>query len=429
MSLSRYSVPSGLNLPTHMPVDKILNSNFKFLVNGNKVASRYAALLLKDLGATVLRTSEGNGEIAVNRWRESGLENLTGFPEHALDHCPIPIAEYGDGALQALDILFPGRLSPGYRGAELMSMRATMTGDTRRGDISVGGSCRLIPCRDGEIALSLPRDCDWDLLEAWLLTRVEPDWRCVAQCVRELPRSQLLDQGRLLGLAVATAEPVLPEQRCWYELCHRGKPSAQRRPLPRVIDLSSLWAGPLCGRLLEWCGAEVIKVESSTRPDGARFGFAEFFQFLNEGKTQVTLDLHSTSGVAELLKLIHTADIVIEASRPRALRQMGIIAEDLIDAIPGLTWIGISGYGRTEPQANWIAYGDDAGVAGGLSAEIYQASGKWMFCGDAIADPLTGMHAALAGYGSWLAGGGHLLSLSLVQTSQNCVLTHRNQDT
>ena len=51
-----------------------------------------------------------------------------------------------------------------------------------------------------------------------------------------------------------------------------------------------------------------------------------------------------------------------------------------------------------------------------------------MFCGDAIADPMTGMHAALAAYASWLAGGGHLLSLSLVQTIQNCVMTRREAD-
>ena len=93
----------------------------------------------------------------------------------------------------------------------------------------------------------------------------------------------------------------------------------------------------------------------------------------------------------------------------------------LVEDIPGLTWIAISGYGRQEPQANWIAYGDDAGVAGGLSAEIHKATGDWMFCGDAIADPLTGMHAALAAQASWKSGGGQLLSLSLAGTVQHCV--------
>jgi crotonobetainyl-CoA:carnitine CoA-transferase CaiB-like acyl-CoA transferase len=83
--------------------------------------------------------------------------------------------------------------------------------------------------------------------------------------------------------------------------------------------------------------------------------------------------------------------------------------------------VSITGYGRGEPQANWIAYGDDAGVAAGLSAILHQVTGQWLICGDAIADPLTGLHAALAGWASWLAGGGHLVELSLEQTVRHCI--------
>ena len=51
---------------------------------------------------------------------------------------------------------------------------------------------------------------------------------------------------------------------------------------------------------------------------------------------------------------------------------------------PGLIWLGISGYGRGEPQENWLAYGDDAGVAAGLSYAMQQAAGENVFVGDAI---------------------------------------------
>jgi len=129
--------------------------------------------------------------------------------------------------------------------------------------------------------------------------------------------------------------------------------------MPRVIDLSALWAGPLCSNLWQAAGAEVIKVESSQRADGARSGSRAFFEQLNRGKESVVLDLHRPSGQQALRDLLSQADIVLEASRPRALRQMGIIAEELVGETPNLSWVSITGYGRREPQANWIAYGDD----------------------------------------------------------------------
>src|SRR3546814_961112 len=104
-------------------------------------------------------------------------------------------------------------------------------------------------------------------------------------------------------------------------------------------------------------------------------------------------DLQSPRGRAQLRELLRGADIVIEASRPRALRQMGIDAETLLHEQPQLTWLALNGYGRGEPQEQWIAYGDDAGVAGGLTELQRRASGEAVFIGDAIADPLTGLHA------------------------------------
>src|SRR3546814_9453555 len=103
------------------------------------------------------------------------------------------------------------------------------------------------------------------------------------------------------------------------------------------------------------------------------------------------------------------ADSVNESSRPRALRQLGIEAEKRVCSRPGLTWIAISGYSRTVPEEDWIAYGDDAGAASGLSALLHRTTGQWAFVGDAIADPLTGIHAALAAWRNWRAGGSKLL--------------------
>ena len=79
-----------------------------------------------------------------------------------------------------------------------------------------------------------------------------------------------------------------------------------------VADLSSMWAGPLCGGLLAAAGATVVKVEHPSRPDGTRSGEPAFFDWINRGKLSCAVDFDD-----ELLRaLLDTADIVIEGSRP-----------------------------------------------------------------------------------------------------------------
>ena len=130
-----------------------------------------------------------------------------------------------------------------------------------------------------------------------------------------------------------------------------------------VVDLSSMWAGPLCARLLGLAGAQVIKVESADRPDGARAGDRRFFDWLHAGHRSVVVDFRSESGRAALAALLETADVVIEASRPRALAAFGL-APETTPHRDGQVWLSITGYGRAE--ADRVAFGDDAAVAGGL---------------------------------------------------------------
>ena len=155
-----------------------------------------------------------------------------------------------------------------------------------------------------------------------------------------------------------------------------------------------------------------MKVESGSRPDGARAGPAAFFDLLNAGKTSVMLDFGSDVGRAQLHELLQRADVVIESARPRALSQLGIEAEAFVEGTPGRVWVSITGYGRSEPGAGWVAFGDDAAVAAGLAVATGSPD-QPLFCGDAIADPLTGLHAAVALLAAWNGGGGALLDLSL----------------
>jgi len=227
-------------------------------------------------------------------------------------------------------------------------------------------------------------------------------------------------RARLLGLAVAVAGPPSGVAPPWFRVAARGANRAVRRKRsrPLVLDLSALWAGPLCGRLLGLAGARIVKVECVNRPDGARYGSAGFYEVLNAEKESVGLDLQTSRGVEALHRLLQHADVVIENARPRALAQLGVDAERLVGE--GLVWVSITGYGRREPQAHWTAYGDDAAAASGLAAATGDPDAP-LFCGDAIADPIAGIHAAVAALAQWRSGEGALLELALCDVTAHCL--------
>jgi hypothetical protein len=358
-------------------------------------------------------------------WAGSGLMALTGNADGPPQLCPAPLASAARGVLAAWCDAAPLPALRALDGAQLLGERAALFGLQRQGSTAPGGSCRLLRTVDGHLALNLARDDDRDAMAAWLQADISGTtaagcWDAVTAAVAGHETAELVDRGRLLGLAVAPLQRPAPPS-AWFHRGHRGRattrPAAAR---PLVVDLSPLWAGPLCGHLLMLAGAEVIKVESRSRPDGARRGNANFYDLLNAGKASVALDFDAAQGRDALRALLLQADVVIEASRPRALRQLGIHAEELIDARPGLSWIGICGHGRDGDAENWIGFGDDAGVAGGLSALMLEVTGLPLFCGDAIGDPLTGLHAALLAWSSWRAGGGELLWLSLSEVVAHC---------
>jgi crotonobetainyl-CoA:carnitine CoA-transferase CaiB-like acyl-CoA transferase len=180
-----------------------------------------------------------------------------------------------------------------------------------------------------------------------------------------------------------------------------------------VIDLSALWAGPLATSILQRAGAEVVKAESRTRPDSMRTGDPALFARLNGGKASVALDLRDPADRDRLIALIRRAQIVVEAARPRALGQLGIDADALVREVPGLVWISITGHGIAGEAGDWIGFGDDCAIAGGLSAALHRATGAIGFVGDACADPLTGIHAARAALARYRSGTGAHLVLSM----------------
>jgi hypothetical protein len=384
-------------------------------------AHRYAVSLLARLGLAEghLKRREPGLHPAIG-WARSGAMALTGRRDGPARLCLIPLAACAEGTLQAFEAIGERPFLSPLFGSALLTERAAIAGLTRNGTISPGGSCRLLQARDGWIAANLSRPDDWGTVPAWLEADIEPGWTEIAAAVRTRNTGELLDQGRLLGLAVAVMNEPAADRGPWQIARSSNAPAARRRDRPLVLDLTALWAGPLCCHLLHAQGARVIKVENIHRPDGARHGPAQFYDLLNAGKDSVALDLKSADGLAQLRRLIEAADIVVESSRPRALRQLGIEAEEMVASVPGLTWVGITGYGREEPEANWIAFGDDAGVAAGLSFLVAEPDGTPNFCADAIADPLTGLHAALAAWHCWQSGTGGLVSVSLRDVAAHC---------
>ncbi len=369
-----------------------------------KPAARIGQELLADLGCRA--SLSGQGDHPALAWRRAGLLGLSGEKNGPARIVPLPLATFVDGAILALKSLSTAPEILPISGSLLLGERARLRNLSRNGRASSSGHCRLIDAKQGRFALNLARDDDWTLLEAWL---EEPaaTWDDVSRIAMSRDAATLVQRGAEMGLAISLDQ--IPGSKRWFaETSFSSVQSGRTKPL--VVDLSSLWAGPLASNLLQDMGAHVVKVESISRPDGARRGNAEFYHVLNGGKPCAAFDFSTADGRGDLRKLLGAADIVIEGSRPRALRQLGIDAEQLLAQKPGKVWLRLGAYGDDETR---IGFGEDIGVAAGLSTIMERAWGEPFFVGDAIADPVSGILAALAAWTKWQAGGGSLIRLSM----------------
>ena len=338
----------------------------------------------------------------LREWGASGLAHLTGLPSGNPDFSRAEVltaAQSTAGQLQR-------HLGIAVDAVELLAGRAALLGLSRRGRISAGGATRLFAAADRWCALTLSRPDDVDAVPALVESVAQQDdpWPAVKVWAAARMAGDVVERARLLGLPAA----VLGEAVAAAPVVRRAGTFATPRDLSAllVVDLSSMWAGPLCGQLLRRAGATVVKVESTARPDGTRAGSPAFFDWMNGGKLCYAAQFNDT---ARLRTLIEAADVVIESSRPSALHHRGLGADD-VAGLDGRVWVRITGHGADGERANHTAFGDDAAVAGGL---VGRSPGGPVFCGDAIGDPLSGMHAALAAAESLARGGGEVLDVSM----------------
>jgi CoA:oxalate CoA-transferase len=137
-----------------------------------------------------------------------------------------------------------------------------------------------------------------------------------------------------------------------------------RRPLEgiRVIDFTTLVAGPWCTRLLADCGAEVIKIETVGDGDVMRYaqpavnGVSRSYAHFNCGKRSISIDLKSPAGLDVARRLIERADVVIENFRPGVMRRLSLDYDNVKKIHPKLVYCSVSGFGQTGAMAGQAAY-------------------------------------------------------------------------
>ena len=159
--------------------------------------------------------------------------------------------------------------------------------------------------------------------------------------------------------------------------------SAAGKKLPyaglRVLDLTAFWAGPSATHILAMLGADVIHVESTTRPDGARmiagipvtedqwWEKCPIFRSLNTNKKSVTVDFQTERGLELLKKLIATSDVIVENYTPRVLDQIGLDYDGVRALRPDIVMMRMPGFGLTGPMRDNPAFAYVIEDAAGLT--------------------------------------------------------------
>ncbi|MDO8391589.1 MAG: CoA transferase [Actinomycetota bacterium] len=192
----------------------------------------------------------------------------------------------------------------------------------------------------------------------------------------------------------------------------------------RVIDLSTVIAGPNCARYLGDFGAQVIKVE---RPDGGdslrnmawrdpRDGEGMWWKLVNRNKRTIDLDLKAPDDVAVLRRLVAEADVLVENFRPGTLERLGLGPDVLLAINPRLVITRITGFGQTGPYSGRPGFATIAESMSGLAAISGEPDGQPLLPAFALTDELTGVAAAFATMVALHSGVGQVVDVSLIES-------------
>lgn len=170
----------------------------------------------------------------------------------------------------------------------------------------------------------------------------------------------------------------------------------------RVLDLSTIVAGPVIARNLADFGAEVIKVEPPRGGDPARAmawqvdGVSLWFKVLNRNKLPITLDLSTTRGAELCAALAARSDVLVESFRPGTLERWGLDPQELRAENPGLIVTRVSGFGQTGPYAQRPGFGTLAEALSGYAGMQGAEGGPPQLPAIPLADQVAGLWGTIA---------------------------------
>lgn len=170
----------------------------------------------------------------------------------------------------------------------------------------------------------------------------------------------------------------------------------------RVLDVATLFAGPLAATMLGDFGAEVVKIEHPTKPDPSRGhgpskdGVGLWWKLLGRNKRTITLDLSKPGGRDAFLRLATTADVVVENFRPGTLEKWDLGWPELHAVNPRLVLTRVTGFGQFGPSSRRPGFGTLAEAMSGFAAITGEPDGPPVLPPFGLADSIAGLATAYA---------------------------------
>ena len=192
----------------------------------------------------------------------------------------------------------------------------------------------------------------------------------------------------------------------------------------RVVDISTVLAGPNCARYLADFGADVIKVERPDTGDSLRGmawrdprdGEGLWWKLVNRNKRNIALDFKNEEDLTLLRKLLDDAHVLVENFRPGTLERLGLAPEELLKRNPKLVIVRVSGFGQDGPYASRPGFASIAESMAGLAAVSGDPNGPPMLPAIALTDETTGIAAAFATMVALHSGVGQVVDINLLTT-------------
>ena len=191
-----------------------------------------------------------------------------------------------------------------------------------------------------------------------------------------------------------------------------GSPQEPGRPPLaglRVLEFTAAMAGPWIGRILAYCGADSVRIESKQRPDvvrlyippwnrslGTQPQLSPWFTDWNAGKRFIGLDLTKLRSVELAKRLVARCDVVIDNQSTGVLEKLGLGYDELVRHNPRLVMISTTGYGGSGPNARFVTWGSNIEAVAGLAKLSGPADAECTITQYAYPDALSAMHGVAA---------------------------------